>query len=237
MEKLTILLLFSAIMVTLVVLALISQIIVPEEEGSFLIQKNKSSKTNAIQTLPLDKNDCDSAAVDLDCAIVSYLEENAVFTSIGGRNFCSYETLGSREDEIYLDILCEEFYLKDGKIYEGSGTAGPAKITKTGDEISNIWRPRDGSFYTLDMQANFPADLQGMNPNTEKLSQINRQRAKNYFKADFDYKAEKTIDIACDYDFECVTPDEYLVMSRCPFTSMCLEGNCTVVCPNLYNLK
>jgi hypothetical protein len=46
-----------------------------------------------------------------------------------------------------------------------------------------------------------------------------------------DYKIEKVLEIACQKASECETPGEYLVQSRCPFTSLCLENKCTVVCP------
>ncbi len=46
-----------------------------------------------------------------------------------------------------------------------------------------------------------------------------------------DYQIEKTTDVACAVDSECVTPEEYLLMSRCPFTSKCIGGKCAVICP------
>lgn len=36
---------------------------------------------------------------------------------------------------------------------------------------------------------------------------------------------------ACASDEECHTPMDYLIRSSCPFTSMCIEGSCSVVCP------
>lgn len=36
---------------------------------------------------------------------------------------------------------------------------------------------------------------------------------------------------ACTADTECVTPDEYLIRSSCPFESKCIEGTCRVSCP------
>ncbi len=45
------------------------------------------------------------------------------------------------------------------------------------------------------------------------------------------YSIEKVTDISCTAHTECETPMEYLVQSRCPFTSLCLKSKCTVVCP------
>ena len=46
-----------------------------------------------------------------------------------------------------------------------------------------------------------------------------------------DYEVEKNLDTACAQDSDCQTPSEYLVQSRCPFTTKCLNQHCAVVCP------
>lgn len=45
------------------------------------------------------------------------------------------------------------------------------------------------------------------------------------------YKVEKVLETSCMKDAECETPPEYLIQSRCPFVSLCLQNKCTVVCP------
>lgn len=45
------------------------------------------------------------------------------------------------------------------------------------------------------------------------------------------YRVEKVMPTACERHEECETPMEYLIRSSCPFTSLCLENKCTVVCP------
>jgi hypothetical protein len=47
------------------------------------------------------------------------------------------------------------------------------------------------------------------------------------------YTIEEITDVSCKVNSDCQTPMEYLVQSRCPFTSICLEKRCTVVCPDL----
>jgi|GEM_PF-6583322 len=39
------------------------------------------------------------------------------------------------------------------------------------------------------------------------------------------------VGVACREHEDCVTPMAYLTRSICPFTSMCVEGRCAVVCP------
>lgn len=42
---------------------------------------------------------------------------------------------------------------------------------------------------------------------------------------------EGNVGAACATDAECQTPMSYLTRSSCPFTSMCIQGACAVVCP------
>lgn len=45
------------------------------------------------------------------------------------------------------------------------------------------------------------------------------------------YTVEKELGTACQTDRDCVTPPEYMLISRCPMTSICLNKKCAVVCP------
>lgn len=45
------------------------------------------------------------------------------------------------------------------------------------------------------------------------------------------YSVEKVLDTACVKNSDCETPPQYLIISRCPMTSLCLQNKCTVVCP------
>jgi hypothetical protein len=47
------------------------------------------------------------------------------------------------------------------------------------------------------------------------------------------YVIEEVLETSCQSDSECETPSSYLIQSRCPFTSQCLENRCTVVCPQV----
>lgn len=46
------------------------------------------------------------------------------------------------------------------------------------------------------------------------------------------YVIEEVTNVSCIKDEECKTPDEYLLQSRCPFTSLCLKDKCNIVCPS-----
>jgi len=48
---------------------------------------------------------------------------------------------------------------------------------------------------------------------------------------DSSYRIEKVLDVSCKIDKDCITPGEYLIQSRCPFTSKCIKDKCAVICP------
>ena len=50
------------------------------------------------------------------------------------------------------------------------------------------------------------------------------------------YKVEKVLDVSCQSDSACSTPFNYVVQSHCPFVTLCLKGQCTVVCPQHNNI-
>ncbi|MDD5639215.1 MAG: hypothetical protein PHR47_00170 [Candidatus Pacebacteria bacterium] len=46
------------------------------------------------------------------------------------------------------------------------------------------------------------------------------------------YKIEKITSISCKMDSECKTPGEYLIKSNCPYTSICQQDKCVIICPD-----
>ena len=45
------------------------------------------------------------------------------------------------------------------------------------------------------------------------------------------YHVEEITEVPCKLDSDCKTPFDYLIQSRCPFTSKCLNNQCAVICP------
>jgi len=45
------------------------------------------------------------------------------------------------------------------------------------------------------------------------------------------YNVTEVLNETCSQDRDCITPGTYLIRSSCPYTTKCIEGNCTVVCP------
>jgi hypothetical protein len=237
MRKIIIFILFSLAMITLVGLELIPQMMIPDYGVPATVIRKTSPEPEKGFVSSIPEGGCDAGVYGMDCGIIKYLEQNLIQPVKNGQVFCVHEKAGASADDsvIYVSYLCEEFYLSGGKIYEGSGQAGPAKVTKDKDGSRLYWIPRDGSYFYRDVESSIPEEFRQavLEPVGEKYRLINRQRAQNYFKAEFDFKVEKITEIGCNYDFECETPGEYLLMSRCPFTSACVEGKCAVICPNL----
>lgn len=240
MKNLTIFIIFSSIMITLVALAIIPQTVV-FDDNDYIVFINRHRIPSQQPDNVSVAGDCDAAAYGMDCETIEYLENNLIQPVKDGKVFCVNKKVGQNEagNEIYVSYFCQEFYLSGGKIYRGSGQAGPAKVAKSDSGSLSIWIPRDGSYFSRDLEEFIPEAYRQsiLEPVGERDMLINQQRAKNYFKADFDFQVEKITETACNYDFECTTPAEYLLMSRCPFTSSCVSGKCAVICPDFQNLE
>ncbi|MDF2379628.1 MAG: hypothetical protein P1V18_05445 [Candidatus Gracilibacteria bacterium] len=45
------------------------------------------------------------------------------------------------------------------------------------------------------------------------------------------FKLKEITDVSCNETTNCATPNKYLIQSNCPYTSLCLQDRCAVVCP------
>lgn len=45
------------------------------------------------------------------------------------------------------------------------------------------------------------------------------------------YTVAEKLSTSCDTDEQCETPGSYLMRSNCPYTTICVQHSCTVVCP------
>jgi putative hemolysin len=48
---------------------------------------------------------------------------------------------------------------------------------------------------------------------------------------EINYNITAVLNTTCLIDNDCTTPMNYLIRSNCPYTTKCLKGQCTVVCP------
>lgn len=125
--------------------------------------------------------------------IVSYLEANAS-TGFDGKAFCEYIDLGNQEighlNYQAVRALCQEYYIKDGKLEEGTGRFGPIVIMyKTLQNETNIIgynSPRDGSFYTEDIKLLFSNSEETLkNPESSIIDDLEKKivdRAMQHYK-------------------------------------------------------
>jgi len=61
-------------------------------------------------------------------------------------------------------------------------------------------------------------------------------------ECDANYTIAEVLNDTCSQDSECTTPNDYLIRSSCPYTSICINDKCNVVCPkfdgrNYLNVK
>ena len=116
----------------------------------------------------------------------SYLVANIITANFGGKVFCSYKPLGALdiEDEMYVWALCQEYYLKENVLTEGTGASLPIAIVVKNGKIIEHKVPRDGSLYSQDIKTIFPKDVQ----KKISLSQnfISELSSENRLKAQYD---------------------------------------------------
>jgi hypothetical protein len=98
--------------------------------------------------------------------VITYLEKNILKPSFGGVIYCNYEFLGEQHNSgihYYVWALCQEYYLKGGRISEGSGVSLPAALTLRREndtyKVINHEIPEDGSFYRGSIERIFPKNI------------------------------------------------------------------------------
>ncbi|MCK9577976.1 hypothetical protein M0R01_00590 [bacterium] len=82
-----------------------------------IIIKNNNIKDETKGKSVINLDSCDFRKYDMDCKVVKFLEENLAWSNKAeGVNFCSYEYLGEKENNIYLVSSCQEFYISDSQM-------------------------------------------------------------------------------------------------------------------------
>lgn len=98
--------------------------------------------------------------------VKDYLEENIGNSGFGGEVFCAYEILGEEKLGIlvneYLWVMCQEFYLKEGNLKEGTGSSLPVAfvLQEEGDsyKVIDCKIPQSGAEYGQDIREIFPEE-------------------------------------------------------------------------------
>lgn len=93
-----------------------------------------------------------------------YLTEKIGKSGFGGKPFCTYKTLDIEETKQgvseYLFAVCQEYYLIDGHLKEGTGISFPIVLfLQKENQIYKVLGhkiPRDGSQNSHDIDALFP---------------------------------------------------------------------------------
>lgn len=127
--------------------------------------------------------------------------------------------------------VCEKRGIKP-RIVTGGGVSIPVRLKKQ-EETFELWTPRDGNLYAEDIRREFPNNLANkvFQPREINLSEINIERAENYFNVISKFNIAQTFEKSCNIISDCGdTPGEYLLLSSCPHQMKCIDNKCAVGC-------
>src|SRR4030095_2792398 len=123
-----------------------------------------------------------------------YLTKNIGKTGFGGKTFCMYKTLDIEETNQglseYLFAVCQEYYLNDGDLKEGTGISLPiALFLQKENQSYKVLRhkiPRDGSQNSHDIDALFPTkthnEIYSLRSGSNYWRDELEKKASNYFQ-------------------------------------------------------
>lgn len=135
-----------------------------------------ASTTVSPSELPVPNDDLDQ-----------YLASQLLHASFGGSVICVHDTLGSERKgdavDLYLWVLCEEFYCDQQGLEQGSGVSLPVAVEAKRQD-SGAWSlehrtPRDGADHGQDVSAIFPRRiLSQVTPGSAtEITEFNRRMA------------------------------------------------------------
>ncbi|MFA5012966.1 MAG: hypothetical protein WC520_00160 [Candidatus Paceibacterota bacterium] len=227
--------------------------------GYFLLNKSRLDQQPVIEN---EEPGCALQKYNLDCDITAFLEKEMDYSSADAtrdsKNFCAYEVLGEKDNQIYIKLLCKEFYLSDKEIVcpnsetlnecflnkqcgdcetktiapnivLATGTGTHARITREETGFT-LWLPGSGSAYGKDLAAVFPPEIL-QKQTTIDLNMILVERAQEYFNAKVKFNIDKTFETSCQKIADCgVVPGEFAMQSHCPHEMNCINNKCVVGC-------
>jgi hypothetical protein len=112
----------------------------------------------------IDRDRADLERFSSSPIIKDYLTQKVASESYGGKAYCAYEVLdaeksGASGERLYLWAVCQEYYRKNQKLEEGSGSSIPIALTiRTENEKIEVLShqvPGNGSHYVRDLEAMF----------------------------------------------------------------------------------
>jgi len=103
-------------------------------------------------------------AAELRDVTKTYLESHLGVAGFGGKSFCAYKVmeLDQSEERLreFVYAVCQEYYLKNGVVEEGTGLGLPVVLTlrRTGlmYQVVGHQTPGDGGQYSRDVERLFP---------------------------------------------------------------------------------
>jgi len=159
------------------------------------------------------------------------------FSGMGAFNSAKYEIQCDKEDIIEcVPSLKHGYYIRPSNPESGfSMKLDGAQILLSGkksassslqDLDSEIKLPQYESAFKINVKDNKVISI-------EEITRYNNSEGFNLPKgyALDSYEVEKETEMPCQIDADCETPGEYLARSNCPYTSICEQNRCIIICP------
>jgi hypothetical protein len=130
----------------------------------------------------LNKNKIDlQSFADLQ-PIKDYLQQKVASKGFNGKVYCEYDVLDAAittgDRQLYLWVLCQEYYRQGQKLVAGTGGSFPVAVTirQQNDKVDVIShrQPRDGSYYAVDLPLIFSKQALAI-VNNEKTEEKNQR--------------------------------------------------------------
>ena len=229
--------------------------------GYFLNQKIENLKTlNQINIIN------EQEKYSFDGKIINFLKENLAWKNNSNAEiFCVYEHLGEKENEIYLKVLCESFYVHNKeticpdaetqnqcfihhdcnacetrtitpKLVTDSGISIPVKLVRK-ENTFEMFIPSDGSLYDKTLREIFPLEfIEKLRLSKIDLQDIIINQAETYFQTKAFFEVFENTSYVCEENSDCSDKiGEHALQSQCPAKGICLEKKCTIGCYDFIN--
>jgi hypothetical protein len=114
--------------------------------------------------------------------IKDYLQQKVASKGFNGKVYCEYDVLDAEltkvDRQLYLWVVCQEYYRQDQKLTAGTGSSLPIAVTIRQEndmvDVISYRKPRDGSYYTVDLPVMFSKQALAI-VNNEKIEKKNQR--------------------------------------------------------------
>jgi hypothetical protein len=148
----------------------VQNLVRPKSSRQVLIPATLAAVLTLLGCQSINKNELSSEDLEQVSSLKSiqdYLSANLGDTGFGGKAYCAYDVIDTEAaeetKEIYLWVVCQEYYSENQTLKQGTGSSFPLALTVRSENSENgafqgisHRKPRDGALYAEDMPVIFP---------------------------------------------------------------------------------